>query len=65
MIVVKLGSSMSRSFQVHRGVKQGSILSSTLFILVMDSLLRHLESTGQGLSALGLDLGSSAHADDI
>ena len=46
-------------------MKQGSILSPTIFIIVIDSLLRSLNATHQGLSRLGLDVGSSAHADDI
>ena len=63
--VVKVNKSCSDSFPVHRGVKQGSVLSSTLFIAVMDSLLSYLESSGQGLTLLGLNVGNSAHADDV
>ena len=37
----------------------------TLFIAVMDSLLSLLESSGQGLTLSGLDVGNSAHADDV
>ena len=46
-------------------MKQGSVLSPTLFIAVMDSLLNFLESSGQGLAISGLNVGNSAHADDI
>ena len=46
-------------------MKQGSVLSPTLFIAVMDSLLHFLESAGQGLNPLGLHVGASAHADDV
>ena len=63
--VVRLDCHLSQSFPVCRGVKQGSILSPTIFIIVIDSLLRSLNATHQGLSRLGLDVGSSAHADDI
>ena len=63
--VVRFDCHLSQSFPVCRGVKQGSILSPTIFIIVIDSLLRSLNASHQGLSRLGLDVGSSAHADDI
>ena len=63
--VVRLNSNTSQCFPVCRGVKQGSVLSPTQFIIVIDSLLTSLDTTHQGLSHLGLDVGSSAHADDI
>ena len=52
-------------FKVNRGVKQGSVLSPTLFIVVIDSLLSFLESSGQGFTIHGLKVGCSAHADDV
>ena len=63
--VVRLNGGLSASFEVHRGVKQGSVLSPTLFSLVIDSLLKNLDQTGRGLSILGLDICGSAHADDL
>ena len=63
--VVKLENSLSPSFPVCRGVKQGSVLSPTLFITIMDVLLECLEATHLGLSLYGLDVGCAAHADDI
>ena len=50
---------------MYRGVKQGSVLSLILFIAVIDSLLSYLVSSGQGLTILGLNIGSSAHAEDM
>ena len=46
-------------------VQQGSVLSPMLFLVVMDSLLHHLHTSGLGLSINGLTLSSAAHADDI
>ena len=54
----------SELFPIGRAVKQGSVLSPTLFNIIIDSLLRNLELSGQGLSLYGLDVGASAHADD-
>ena len=63
--VVKIGDQISARFPLSRGVKQGSVLSPTLFNIVINSLLEHLKSTGQGISVSGLEVGSTAHADDI
>ena len=65
MNVVKLDNQFSECFPVNRGVKQGSVLSPTLFTIVIDSPLKHLETTGQGLCFSKLDVGSSGHADNI
>ena len=62
---MKVNNKCSDSFPVKRGVKQGSVLSPTLFIAVVDSLLSFLESSGQGLTVLGLNVGNAAHADDV
>ena len=63
--VVKVNNRLSDPFWVYHGVKQGSVLSPTLFIAVIDSLLSFLESSGQGLTLCGLNVGSSAHTDDV
>ena len=41
---VKWNEAVSGSFEIGRGVKQGSILSPVLFLLIMDPLLSMLES---------------------
>ena len=39
---------------VHRGVRQGSVLSPVLFLLVMDPILLELQQKSYGLSVKGL-----------
>ena len=48
--------------KVKRGVKQGSVLSPTLFLTVMDSLLKQ---ESYGLSVCGTYVGAAVHADDL
>ena len=63
--IVRVNNQCSQSFPIHRGVKQGSVLSPLLFIVVIDSLLSYLASSGLGLKVSGLNVGFSAHADDV
>ena len=46
-------------------VRQGSVLSPVLFLLVMDPILLELQSRSNGLNINGLFLGALSHADDI
>ena len=62
---MKLEDKLSNAFPVQRGVRQGSVLSPTLFLLVMDRLLKKLESASLGLKINDLFVGGFAHADDI
>ena len=57
--VVKSGSTL---FSVSRGVQQGSVLSPTFFLTVMDELLTGLTDTS---TVCGLYLGGAAHTDDV
>ena len=59
------GERLLESYSVERGVKQGSILSPTLFLLVMDPLLTQIQKTGLGLSINNFYAGGFLHADDI
>ena len=62
---VKLDGKLSQSFPVGRGVKQGSVLSPALFLLVMDPLLRQPQASGLGLTINKYYAGGYMHADDI
>ena len=62
---VKLSGSLSQPFTLQRGVRQGSVLSPILFLLVIDPLLQQMESRNLGPSFAGLFLGACAHADDV
>ena len=70
MKVVKLDGRLCDCFPVSRGVRQGLVLSPTLFLLVINPLLRDLQTSGVGLSinsfyAGGRGVGGFLHADDI
>ena len=62
---MKLNGKLSQSFCVEREVKQDTVLSPALFLLVMDPLLRKLQSSGLGLSVKQFYTGGFLHADDI
>ena len=50
---------------IERGVKQGSVLSPALFLLVMDPLFRQLQASGMGPSVNNIYAGGFLRADDI
>lgn len=62
---VLVDGAISMPFTIERGVRQGSVLSPTLFNIVMDPLLELLESSGLGLCVNGLYGGAYLHADDV
>ena len=62
---VKLDGKLSARHRVERGVKQGSVLSPALFLLVMDPFLRQLQASGVGLTVNNFYAGGFLHADDI
>ena len=59
---VRVGRTTSPAFAVSRGVRQGSVLSPILFLLVMDL---ELKNRSCGPSVCSLYLGAFSHADDI
>jgi hypothetical protein len=52
-------------FNVTNGVKQGGVLSPTLFCLYMDGLLQELEKSGVGCYVGHKFVGSIGYADDL
>ncbi len=62
---VKLNNSLSASFPICRGVKQGSVLSPSLFLVIMNSLLQRMRRLNVGASLHGVFSGSAIHADDV
>ena len=63
--MVRVNGSLSSVFNLERGVLQGSVLSPALFLLIMDPLLKSLQSKGLGPSVGGTYTGAFIHADDI
>ena len=61
--VVRSTSSLSSPFPIQQGVQQGSVLSPTFFLVVMDN--QKLCGENCGTSICGLYLGGAAHADDV
>ena len=64
MSSVRVCGTVSSQFHIQRGVRQVSVLSPVLF-LVMDPILLELQPKSNGLNISGLFLGALSHADDI
>ena len=62
---VKVGNFLSDHLPIGRGICQGSVMSPSLFNIVMDPLLADLKSKDLGFSIQRLFLGAFAHANDI
>ena len=61
---VRWNSSVSDSFHVSNGVRQGGVLSPMLFAVYVDSLLEMLEASGVGCYSGGCFVGAVCYADD-
>ena len=62
---VKVNGCVSSCFNISGGVKQDSVLSPTLFLIVMDLLLRRMRESEYGLYVRGTYMGGAIHADDL
>ena len=62
---VRWGSTLSEKFMVKNGVRQGAVLSPTLFSLYMNTLLLQLKDSGFGCHVGNEFYGALAYADDI
>ena len=62
---VKHENSLSAPFPVGRGVKQGAVVSPSLFLVIMNPLLQRMRQLNIGGSLHGIFAGSAIHADDI
>ena len=62
---VRWNRSFSESFSIVNGVRQGAVLSPSLFSLYIDKLLSDLKSSGLGCHIGNYFYGASAYADDI
>ena len=63
--VVKWNNSISKSFKINNGVKQGAVISAFLFSLYIDPLLKNLKNSKLGCHFGNLNANAFAYADDI
>ncbi len=62
---VRLGSALSRSFDIPTGLREGCVLSPLLFSIFIMDLAEELESKGLGVKIKGHWMGACFFADDI
>ena len=62
--VVRWKGEFSRSFSVHKGVRQGAVMSTTLYKLYINQLLSDLRNANMGFHIGCIYMGSPTCADD-
>ena len=62
---IRWNSKTSQTFTVKNGVRQGAILSPSLFCMYLDTLLGLLRDAGVGCHVGGQFLGAYGYADDV
>ena len=63
--IVMINGVQSKPFDIKRGVRQGGVLSSLLFLIFIDGLLRELEQRGFDTVVCDLQAGNPTLADDL
>lgn len=62
---VKYNNCVSKSFNLERGVRQGSALSAKLYLVYINNLIDQLTNSGYGAMIIDLKVGNPVQADDI
>ena len=62
---IKLSNATSTPFEVIRGVRQGGVFSTFLYLVYVDQLLRELEISKHGAKVMSIKGGNPTFADDI
>ena len=62
---VRYNQSLSSVFNISNGVKQGGVLSPTLFCIYIDNLLQNLKESRYGCKVGDVYVGCIAYADDV
>ena len=62
---VRWAGEFSSTFNISKGMRQGSLLSPRLFSIFIDDLLLQLNSNANGMQLLNFKLNAIAYADDI
>ena len=63
--IVFINGIRSNPFYIRNGVRQGGVLSSLLFLIFIDSLLKELETSSLGTAICDTNAGNPTLADDI